>query len=143
MTRERFDERNTLIIDNDELSVVNHTENALIMSKYDENDATFYKAAEWGMQSDGIMRIIKTDLFTVMNNQFYDIRDELKTSFSNFDQEISGKIRFSSFLKKVDEVQLPDPVEEYRPATREEEIDVGMAVKNRVAWRLFKQDLKK
>lgn len=139
MTKERFDESNTLIIDNDELSVINHTENALIMNKYDANDAQFFKSAEWGMQSDGIMRIIKTDLFTVVNNQFYDIRDELKSNFSNFDQELSGKIRFSSFLHKIEEVQLPEPVEEYRPEPREEEaIDVGMAIKNRVAWRHFK-----
>lgn len=113
------------------------------MSKYDETDAMFYKTP--GMTKyEGIMRIIRTDIFTLMNHQFYDVRDEMKVSFSNFEQEIDGRIRLSSYLRKVEELQLPEPVPEFMPEAHEYEVtDVGMSAKNRVAWRLFKQGMKK
>ena len=108
--KEKFDESNTILIDKEEIGVFNHQENALILKKFEESDvkiqSELYQAEDVAEQNldQGVLRIVKTDLFTVFDKRCEDVRILLKKGFTNYDQELKSHVRFSTYLRKVSNV---------------------------------------
>ena len=95
----KFDKSNTLIIDTDEVSVANHPENALIMEKYDRDNVVNAKLYKNENMEMNILKLIKIDLFMILNTKFDDVRDFMKHHLNdNREEQEPNKIKLSPFL---------------------------------------------